>query len=349
MEPTSTIHIPGANLELLAQASKIDFGEAVARCDDLAVALARSKQGLLRTFDFDSSGNHVREHILHFTLADGRLPITSTGIIPRGTWGNIPGGETFIAPEEGSCHGSYALNGSFLNTVIPRENSIHLKFDNGKLVSYEGSGHAHTSFHKLLDWAKSNGGSEYNQLAELGIGVNSGISKLTGRPLLDEKCVGTAHIAIGDNTRYGGDNESGIHEDLITWKPTLELDGQPILESGNDVLDLAHWRESIYDPRITNQGWTSDLYLHIGATAESHNGTTLVLKQEVAAGRICRYTIGDKTSSPVLSALYRMLPNSLFAIQKRAQETLGLAPDITSRGMVILEAHGLVRVQRRRD
>ena len=53
-------------------------------------------------------------------------------------------------------------------------------------------------------------------MAELGIGTNAG-ARITGSIITDEKVLGTAHVAFGDNanTSYGGDNHAAIHVDGV--------------------------------------------------------------------------------------------------------------------------------------
>jgi leucyl aminopeptidase (aminopeptidase T) len=60
-------------------------------------------------------------------------------------------------------------------------------------------------------------------IGELGIGVNPG-SRITGNMLEDEKSLGTAHIAFGNNADFtgGGNNHSKIHRDYLFYKPTIE-------------------------------------------------------------------------------------------------------------------------------
>jgi len=40
------------------------------------------------------------------------------------------------------------------------------------------------------------------------------------------------HIAAGRNNDIGGNALSKIHKDVLMTKPTVELDGEKILESG---------------------------------------------------------------------------------------------------------------------
>src|SRR3972149_9847149 len=60
-------------------------------------------------------------------------------------------------------------------------------------------------------------------IAELGIGINKK-AKLIGKILQDEKVLGTAHIAFGNNKSYGGKIYSEVHLDCIIKKPTIIAD-----------------------------------------------------------------------------------------------------------------------------
>ena len=69
-------------------------------------------------------------------------------------------------------------------------------------------------------------------VAELGIGTNEKAT-LTGNILEDEKIIGTVHLAFGDNHTFGGTVSVPSHLDGLVTAPTVEIDGQRILESGN--------------------------------------------------------------------------------------------------------------------
>ena len=47
-----------------------------------------------------------------------RLPVASDGIIRDGAWGNVPSGETYIAPMEGTAEGQVLINGSIPGLVL---------------------------------------------------------------------------------------------------------------------------------------------------------------------------------------------------------------------------------------
>ncbi|MDF2630016.1 MAG: aminopeptidase, partial [Symbiobacteriaceae bacterium] len=58
-------------------------------------------------------------------------------------------------------------------------------------------------------------------------GTNPG-ARLRGRAPLDEKILGTAHIALGSNTHFGGANAAETHYDCVINRPTIYLDGHEI-------------------------------------------------------------------------------------------------------------------------
>lgn len=337
-------HMPGATLEVLTRTVDIDHAAAEQRCDDLALALTVGREAVLRTYELSESGDPVREFVLNIALLGlGRSPITSTGIIPKGTWGNIPGGEVFIAPAEFRAKGQFVLSGAFKNVVLAPGESILLDFHEGRLSGVIGNGKARGAFNSLLENVRIRGGEHYDVLAELGIGVNPGVTELTGTALFDEKCAGTVHIAIGDNERYGGTSYAATHEDFVSKSPSLDIDGKPVLKLGQDVFEPKSFRESIED-MPANRDLVAASYFFINHEVEIQRGAegTLRVRRRVAEGRICEYTVGDIQTSRLLQALMKFLPGSLTTLVSRAEKELELGADRTIRGIEILVKHGLV-------
>ncbi|NOZ69211.1 MAG: peptidase, partial [Deferribacteres bacterium] len=59
-------------------------------------------------------------------------------------------------------------------------------------------------------------------IAEFGIGTNN----MASRPdniLESEKISGTVHIALGDNSSFGGRVSTPLHQDFIFFRPTVTL------------------------------------------------------------------------------------------------------------------------------
>jgi hypothetical protein len=339
-------HIPGASMFVLASAINVDYGHAVSRCEDLAVALATGERATLTTYVLGPDDVPVDSHELHIELGGfRRMPVISTGVIPPGTWGNLPGGETFIAPIEDSAQGEIAINGAFKDHVLAHEQALILKFAASRLAAKpRGETSIVAGFDALLARARLNKDQDYDALAELGIGVNLGVKRLTGNSLFDEKCAGTVHIALGDSSGFGGKYNSEVHEDLITRLPSLSIDGKLIIDNGNDCFRVEDWYDDIdtftVDPRLAAGA-------RVVRSAERVITRAGILKvnHQVWAGRVCAYRVGKAAHSPKLAQLYLELnPLREFTVSevaKVAAEKHGLSADRVARGLSILIRHRL--------
>ncbi|MFX0189101.1 MAG: aminopeptidase, partial [Candidatus Hodarchaeota archaeon] len=74
-----------------------------------------------------------------------------------------------------------------------------------------------------------------NNIAELGIGTNHTLKRLTGT-VGDKMMKGTAHIAIGKNINIGGNTYSNIHHDGVMKNVTIEIDDHEILKDGRILI-----------------------------------------------------------------------------------------------------------------
>jgi hypothetical protein len=347
-------HMPGANLKVLAHAVNIDYLEASSRCDDLALALMLGENVRLQTYVPARNGFPEQACDLNFRIGGLlRSPITSTGIIPLGTWGNLPGGETFIAPIEDTANGIFVLNGAFKNYIIEPPGYLRLHFENGRLMKVDGTAEEEVAFTQILDYARSLGDSFYDSLAELGIGVNPGVTELTGNALFDEKCCGTAHIAIGDSSRYGGRYTSRIHEDLISRAPSIWVDDKQILERGQDAFEARDWREKLDENTPCSVLLDPDCEVsRTNVTAEGGAFGRLRVRRSVSAGRLCVYTIGEPTTSRILAQVHSLVPrlggHVRFAeLSQRAQLEWQLSPQLIADALAILVKHDLICLSRR--
>jgi leucyl aminopeptidase (aminopeptidase T) len=69
-------------------------------------------------------------------------------------------------------------------------------------------------------------------VAELGIGTNEK-AILSGNLIEDEKILGTAHVAFGANAAIGGTVQVPIHIDCVVMKPSVTVDGEPLIRAGD--------------------------------------------------------------------------------------------------------------------
>ena len=150
-----------------------------------------------------------------------------------GTLGSPPDIEAYVAPIEDTAEGVLFINGSI---CLPEfglvSKPIRLNVEKGRVVGIEGGEEANRFDEKL----RSYDDPEMYRIAELGIGLNPK-AKLVGDPLIDEGVLGTAHIALGLNFTYGGTIRfAKTHIDCVFRKPTILLDGKPLLEDGRLII-----------------------------------------------------------------------------------------------------------------
>jgi len=174
-----------------------------------------------------TNGKHVLiekdGHKLEMSI-EGRMGIESTGrYLEKGQSGNLPSGEAYIAPVEGSSQGSILADGSIVG-LGKLASPILLRIERGLLVDATGE--------CAEEWLKILGNSEAaRNVAEFGIGTNPN-ARLTGNILEDEKILGTIHVAFGSNSDFGGKVNAGIHLDAVVLAPTFYVDGRLIMDKG---------------------------------------------------------------------------------------------------------------------
>ena len=156
----------------------------------------------------------------------GREIHLDNGIIHKsGDIGNLPAGEVYAAPLEGTTRGTLVIDGSMAGIGLLSE-PLCMNVRNGYVTEIKGKDAG--ALKEILD---KNGKDAYN-IAELGLGMNERAT-VTGNVLEDEKVLGTVHIALGDNTSMGGIISVPSHLDGIILSPTVVVDGKTILDKGN--------------------------------------------------------------------------------------------------------------------
>ncbi|MBD8522579.1 aminopeptidase [Lysinibacillus fusiformis] len=202
--------MPGITLEMLekgalhADAQEIEeMVEKYVQLLDMAAGIRIVKDG----------------HELTFSV-ENRLGIRSTGVIRQaGEHGNIPSGESYIAPIETSANGEILVDGSIANIGVLKE-PLLLKISNGRLVEAIGPDGP-----RLLELLGEENG---RLIAEFGIGANKS-AVLCGNVLEDEKVYGTIHIAFGSNVPFGGANAADVHIDCVVKNPIVYFDGERVI------------------------------------------------------------------------------------------------------------------------
>lgn len=295
-------HMPGINKRILLLAD-LDYEKLCYQCELFALALAKGSQIEIITRDSQN-----QEYTLHVPLKPwDRFPIISDGIISAGVWGNVPSGETYIAPPEGLAEGDVVINGSIHTYLIQSGQEIRLHFDQGRLTDWfpKDGPAAHYLEEAIIGFAKKGGDSNWSNLAEIGLGTNPRIRKLTGNPLVDEKKHGSVHVALGDNMDMGGIIESKVHCDMVCLSAEVRVDGKPIIRGNRIVLDEKDWRED-YNNLIPPDWWSPNLHLRSTAV-DVHIDNQGYLKRfwNTSSGRVCSIFVGDEKTSLLAGSIYQ--------------------------------------------
>ena len=144
-----------------------------------------------------------------------RTARSDTGILIRkGSFGNLPAGEVYMAPVEGTAHGRLVMEWAPTRQLT---SPIILVIKDGIVEEIFGEDE-YTKYIRI----KLSERKENRNIAELGIGTNNA-AKRPDNILESEKILGTIHIALGDNSSFGGNINTPFHQDFLFFKPTVTL------------------------------------------------------------------------------------------------------------------------------
>jgi leucyl aminopeptidase (aminopeptidase T) len=207
--------LPGVTEEMLARVMSADMEALRRKGHAIAGALDAASEARITC----ANGSDLRLGL------EGRAAIPDAGELTEpGAFGNLPAGEGFIAPVEGTGEGRLVVDGSIAGIGIVEE-PVGLRVDAGHLTDAAGAAGA-----RLMELLTEHG-EEATNVAELGIGSNEK-AVLTGEVLEDEKILGTAHVAFGASAGIGGTVQVPVHLDCVVMKPEVSLDGEPIVRAG---------------------------------------------------------------------------------------------------------------------
>jgi leucyl aminopeptidase (aminopeptidase T) len=164
---------------------------------------------------------------IHITTEEGtnlilgvkdRLFSGDVGVKP-GEMCNLPCGEIYCAPIETEADGVVVFNASVGDIGI-LETPLKVYLENGRIIKFDSEDK--NLVNKITDL--QNVDEDSMVIGELGIGINPK-AVITGNMLEDEKALGTAHLAFGNNADFpgGGNNNSKIHRDYLFYRPTIKV------------------------------------------------------------------------------------------------------------------------------
>ena len=207
--------LPGVTEEMLARVMSADMAALRRKGRAVAASLGTGSEARITC----PRGSDLRLGLR------GRTAIPDAGeLTAPGAFGNLPCGEGFIAPLEGTSEGALVVDGSIAG--IGRVSApVALTVERGHLVEASGP-----EGRRLLELLGEHGEDGTN-VAELGIGTNEK-AILTGEVLEDEKILGTAHVAFGASAAIGGEVQVPVHLDCVVLEPTVSVDGTDLLRAG---------------------------------------------------------------------------------------------------------------------
>jgi leucyl aminopeptidase (aminopeptidase T) len=211
--------LPGATEEMLARVMSADMEGLRRKGEAVAWLLTGADEAHVTC----PNGSDLRVGLA------GREAIPDAGDLTwRGAFGNLPCGEAFIAPIEGTTEGTLVVDGTI--AAIGRVSEpVELRIEGGHLVSASGP-----EGERLMELLTAHGPDGTN-VAELGVGTNEK-AKLTGDLLEDEKLLGSCHVAFGASAAIGGTVQVPVHIDCVVLKPDVSAGGEAIVRGGELVV-----------------------------------------------------------------------------------------------------------------
>lgn len=212
---TRIASMPTITHEMILRTLTIDYAE---------IATLSKKIASIQTAGSDV--HIVSPHGTDITFSlEGRNATADTGLFTNpGDSGNLPAGESFIAPVEGSANGIIVFDGCFAD--IKLDQPIRITVKDGHATDISGGEAASILVEKL-----SRVGKRAYNIAEFGIGTNK-YAQLNDNLLEVEKVYGTCHIALGNNATFGGEVDVPFHSDGVILSPTITIDGKTIITAG---------------------------------------------------------------------------------------------------------------------
>ena len=340
---TKLAHAPGLTLDILRKADT-DYGLIGERCRQLALALI-----LGRRMEIITADNQGREHRLVIPVgAWDHPPVMSDGIIPDGAWANVPPGETFIVPQGGE--GRIAVNGSLPGYVLAAGEDLILTFRRGFLTAIDPKGSpASQRLHETqVAYARACGDMRWNNLAEIGFGLNPAVRDLTGAPLVDQKKAETLHVTLGHSASLGGSVDSVIHCGLVVERPTVLVDGRLILEAGQWRLVETDWRPDHRRTGAPAEWWVGVTGIGRSAARAERDHDRLICRWNAGRGRWDSIPVGVEPTARLAAKLYDLLPEGGGIIAKERliadAEKTGLERGTLPALIWIMHQYGVVRV-----
>lgn len=166
---------------------------------------------------------------------DLRLSVEGRPFVNCDGRANMPDGEVFTSPVEGSVEGHVRF--TYPAVFRGREvTNVRLRLDKGRVV--EAKADKGEDF--LVQTLDVDEGARVP--GEFAIGTNKGVTRFMRQTLFDEKIAGTFHMALGASIpESGGTNVSALHWDMVCdlrQGGEIRVDGELLHQDGKFVIDF---------------------------------------------------------------------------------------------------------------
>ncbi len=145
--------------------------------------------------------------------------------IAKGNWAeNLPTGTVTVAPVESSAQGTISFDQprAIVGKLLK---GFKLKFDNGRVTSFDATDNR-DAFSHLYQGAMG----DKDRIGWFSIGINPNASFMGYST--DDLVLGSVTIGIGFNKDAGGNNDTAFGHAQTLSKPTVEVDGTPLIREG---------------------------------------------------------------------------------------------------------------------
>lgn len=165
---------------------------------------------------------------------EGRPGQVDAGIYTQpGMWGNLPAGEAYCTPLEGTAQGVIQVTPGWHADL---EEPLALIFEKGELVELQGGGAVGEELQEILQIGTETEPFKSRRfLGEFGIGTNPNARRID-ITVEAEKIKGTVHLAVGDNAHMGGQIHADFHQDFVIPQASFTLDGEVAMRDGAFVM-----------------------------------------------------------------------------------------------------------------
>jgi len=182
--------------------------------------VARKTEELLAIFKREKFFRVISEKGTDFTCRIMDVGFENGGYHLPASGGNLPAGEVYIRPLEGSVNGRVVFDVSMDLCGTLNEDTLTVDIKNGEIARVLGA-------KSLILQKVLHEDHRVAHIAEIAFGTNSW-SKLGRSVLEDEKKLGTIHIGFGNDTYFGGKNK-GPHYDGIFLSSKLIFDDRELI------------------------------------------------------------------------------------------------------------------------